>query len=69
MNDMDNILVMQTILLIVLVFLCYLLVDLKEEANAEGKWLSGLILDNRARLMRVENRLDEQKEVSTNRES
>ena len=58
MNDMDNILVMQTIILIVLVFLCYLLVDLKEEAKTEEKWLSGLILDNRARLMRVENKLE-----------
>ena len=55
---MDNILVMQTIILIVLVFLCYLLVDLKEEAKTEEKWLSGLILDNRARLMRVENKLE-----------
>lgn len=58
MTDVDNILVMQTIMLIVLVFLCYLLVDLKEEAKSEGKWLSGLILDNRATLTRLENRLE-----------
>lgn len=59
MTDVDNILVMQTIVLIVLVFLCYLLVDLKEEAREEGKWLSGLILDNRSTLMRLENKLEE----------
>lgn len=61
MNDMDNLLVIQVIVLIVLVFLCYLLADLKEDMEANAKWLSRLLLDNRARTMRIENKLEEKK--------
>lgn len=61
MTDVDNLLVMQAISLIVLVFLCYLLADLKEEMQASEKWLSRLLLDNRATAMRLENKLDRKK--------
>ena len=61
MTDVDNLLMMQAILLIVLVFLCYLLADLKEEMEASEKWLSRLLLDNRERAMRLENKLDRMK--------
>lgn len=61
MTDIENILVMQAITLIVLVFLCYLLADLKGDHEESEKWLSDLILDNRATLTRLENRLEEKK--------
>lgn len=61
MTDIENILVMQAITLIVLVFICYLLADLKGDHEESGKWLSDLILDNRATLTKLENRLEEKK--------
>ena len=61
MNDMDNLLIMQVVVLIVLVFLCYLIADLKEDMEANAEWLSRLLLDNRARAMRLENKLEEKK--------
>ena len=61
MNDMDNLLIMQVVGLIVLVFLCYLLADLKEDMETNAEWLSRLLLDNRARAMRLENKLEEKK--------
>ena len=61
MTDMEKILVMQVVVLIVLVFLCYLLADLKEDMETNAEWLSRLLLDNRARAMRLENKLEEKK--------
>ena len=61
MTDIDNLLVMQVIIMIVLVFLYYLLADLKEEMEENEKWISSLILDNRSTLMRLENRMEEKK--------
>lgn len=58
MTDMENLLAMQAITLIVLVFLCYFLAAFKEEVEEDEKWLSRLILDNRATLVRLENKLD-----------
>lgn len=61
MNDMNNLLIMQVVVLIVLVFLCDLLADLKEDMETNAEWLSRLLLDNRERAMRLENKLEEKK--------
>lgn len=59
MTDVENLLVMQAIILVVLVFQCYLLVAFREEVKEEDKWLSSLILDNRSTLVRLENRMED----------
>lgn len=64
MTDIENIIAMQAITLIVLVFLCCLLADLKESHEESEKWLSSLISDNRATLMKLDNRAEEKKGIT-----